>query len=332
MPAQKKVTVQYRYLKKDDLWDGVHLKSMIVDVLQRSSGEVGVRKADLVKLRMIDLDNDGSYVLLNKMSREDTWHGPVFCGQLLYIRRGTEVAAITQSLESELSELSIANLQMGTDERVVDGVLYFALVQNHVGLVQNGKATARALERYLTRLLQDAGEFEPGQIVTLNAKLEGVKAERVQKVSIASRSSTSPNDEVVQSSSAGHAEGHGKTVFDVLEALGWTHNDIAQLQDSLPEDGWIEGIFNMQFKRKGRKKAEVERSVLEEAFRNLDPQSIGLLDADGVREGGGLSKLSKLVAVPSDGDLVDPAETMNKIVVALKEWSAKGRIDCDFEQ
>lgn len=332
MSGTKTVTVQYRYLNKNKLWDDIHLKDMLVDIMRRATGTNTSTNADLVRLRMKDLDSDGSYVLLNKMSAQNTWDGPVFCGQLLYIRRGTEVAAITQSLQANLPELDVHHLSMGTDQKVVDGVLYFAIVHNHVGLVQGGKATARAFERYLTRLFQDANEFEPGQIVTLNAKLEGVKAQKVQKLSIAPQPNTRTDQNAVDAESAGHAEGEGKTVFDVLRALGWSPSDISQLEDSLPEDGWIEGKFNMLFKRKGRKKAEVDRSALEEALRNLDPRSVGLFDAEGVSEGGGLSKLSKPVTVPFSGELIDPSETMKKIVDVLKEWSSGAKIDCDFEK
>lgn len=328
----KQVTVQYRYLKTEGLWDDIHLKDMVVDILRRTPSGRDGNYGEQVRHRIIDLDSDGGVVLLNKMSEPAHWDTQVFCGQLLHIRSGTEVSAITSSLESDISEHELKQMSLGKDNRVVDGVMYFALVHNHVGLIQAGKSTPRSLERYLTRLFQDAGEFEQGQVVTLNAQLEGVTADKVEKVTVSPHRALGANTVIEdEQRAAGSADGTGKTVFDVLAALGWRPEDIQHLQDSVPEGGWIEGKFNMMFKRKGGRKSAIERSALEEALRNLDPHSVGLLDPSGTREGGGLAKLSKSARVLVDGELLEPTSAMKEIVMVLKGWACAGKIDCDFE-
>lgn len=325
-------TVQYRYLKTDGLWDDIHLKNMIVDILRRTPDGASNSRAARVRHRKIDLDQDGTYVILNKMSDPSDWNGPVFCGQLLSIRAGAEIPGITQSPEDDISELELRQLYMGEENSVVDGILYFALVHNHVGLIEGQKTRARTLERYLTRLLQDADEFEPGQTVILNAQLEGVHVGRVEEMSIApKRVQKSSTSEVDQTVAAGEAEGEGQTVFDVLRTLGWQAQEIEQLRDSLPDEGWIEGVFKMVFKRKGRK-AAIDRSVLEEALRNLDPASVGLLDPSGGSERKGIYKLSSKQPIERQNGMLDPSHAMQSIVEMLKKWAASGKIDCDFER
>jgi len=67
----RKFTIQYRQLKTVGLWDGVDLKAMLVDVLRRQ--QRGQVIAENAKLRIIDLDQDQSFVILNKLSNPATW-------------------------------------------------------------------------------------------------------------------------------------------------------------------------------------------------------------------------------------------------------------------
>ncbi len=328
--ASRQVTVQYRYLNQDDLPDNFHLKDMVVDVLRRSTNGGGAVYND-VSARKKDLDQDGSFVVLNKLSVENTWDGPVLCGQLIHVKAGVNVPGIMGDLDQTIPELQLANLSLGEQARIVEGVLYFAINRNHVGLVEGQRTRARTLERYLTRLLQDAEEMEPGETIVLNARIEG-GVEEVKELSIAPRrAGPSAGDETVVSSDAATVTGRDTTVLDVLRTLGWSAEDISNLESSLPQDGWLEGLFKVAFKRKGRKNAPVDRAMLETALRNLDPASIGMLGVDGERQKGRLVKLSKRAQVPLVGDLLDPENTMDVIVQTLRQWSGSGRIDCDFE-
>ncbi|MBN9674663.1 hypothetical protein [Salipiger bermudensis] len=332
----KKATVQYRYVNLDKLGEQFHLKNVVVDVLRRSAKGATGSRAQLVRHRKIDLDQDGSYVILNKMNDTALWDGPVFCGQLLHIRAGADVAGIMQSLEEDISELELRNITMGDDQRVVDGVLYFAIVHNHVGLIEGQRARSRTLERYLTRLLQDSGELEPGHPVILNAKLEGGSTvNEVSELFVSpQRSMSSDQVDTTSERGAGSAEGHGTTVFDVLETLGWSHEEIESLQAGLPEEGWIEGTFKMVFKQKAKKraaKAAVARKQLEEALRNHHPASFGLRDPSGSTEKKGLARLAEKRDVHTVQDLLDPEDAMRVIVGLLRSWSTSGKIDCDFQ-
>jgi hypothetical protein len=325
--TSKSASIQYRYLNTEDLWDGIHLKDMIVDVLKRS-GKRGAKLYEDVSERKIDLDQDGSYVVLNKLSDHATWGGPVFCGQLIHVKAGTQLPGILGDLDQSVPELVLQNLSIGEKRQLVEGVLYFAIAENHVGLIEGQRTRARTLERYLTSLLQQAEEFEAGQTVILNAKLEG-SVEHVNQIAITPTRSSVSGD-VISSVSAGEAESKGATVLDVLETLGWAQEDIAKLQSQVPDDGWIEGLFKVAFKKKRGRKASVDRAALETALRNLDPESVGLL-GNGSREKSGTIKLSERKTIGTIGDLLDPEQAMNEIVGMLRHWASSGRIDYDFE-
>ncbi|MGS4945181.1 hypothetical protein ACVDG3_06855 [Meridianimarinicoccus sp. RP-17] len=332
----KKATVQYRYVNLDSLGNRFDLKRTVVDVLQRTAKGASEARCDLVRHRRVDLDQDGSFVVLNQMSDQSSWSGPVFCGQLLHIRAGADVAAINQSMEDNIPVLELKSITMGEDQRVVDGVMYFAIAGNHIGLIEGQRARSRTLERYLTSILQDAGELEVGQPIVLNAKLEGVSTvNNVSEILVAPERST--RDDVLETTTeegAGTAEGQGKTVFDVLETLGWSTDEILSLQSSLPEEGWIEGTFKMVFKRrenKRAKKAIIAKRFLEEALRNHHPGAFGIRDESGSTEKKGISRLAERREVDEVGEFLDPSDAMRVIVDLLREWASTGKIDCDFQ-
>lgn len=335
--ASKISTIQYRYLNKEPLWDDIHMKDMLVDVLRRS-GQTGHSKLyEDVSARKKDLDQDGSYVVLNKLSSPSEWDGPIVCGQLIHVKSGAHLPGIVGGLDQSVPELELKNLSLAQQTQLVEGVLYFAVAENHVGLIEGQRTRARTLERYLTRMLQDAGELEAGQPIILNAKLEGT-VQRVQSLEIKpqkapgtqSSGQKSPGDDTI-SKSAGEEQSEGKTVLDVLKALGWQDNDISDLQAQVPQDGWLEGMFKLTMKMKRGKKAAVDRQALETALRNLDPASVGLLGS-GSRERGGTIKLSEKRNIEMLGELMDPESAMKEIVDMLKQWSVSGRIDYDFDR
>src|SRR4051794_29676985 len=137
---------------------------MIVDVLRRRGW------AHNARARIIDLDQDQSYVILNKVSDPGTWDGPLFAGQIIQLQAGADVHAILQSLEEDTAEYVLQNLNIGDQAKVLRGTLYFAAAGNHVGLIEGQQVRGRVLERYLPALLQKAEELDPGQAIILNGK------------------------------------------------------------------------------------------------------------------------------------------------------------------
>ncbi|WP_284947308.1 hypothetical protein [Acidisoma cladoniae] len=222
----KNTTIQYRQLKLDNLWESLELKTMVVDVLRRRGW------ADNAKLRIMDLDQDQSFVILNKLSVPDSWDGPVFAGQIIHLQEGSDVTAVLQSLDEDTSEYLLQSLDVGAEARVLKGALYFAIVGNHVGLIEGQQVRGRTLERYLTALLQQAGELEPGQAIILNSKFmtgDGKELDQSSEITVAAipnrggpaASTTERAAEIVEREAASARE-RGSTVFDVLRTLGWS--------------------------------------------------------------------------------------------------------------
>jgi hypothetical protein len=327
-----KATIQYRQLKTEGLWPNVDLKAMVIDVLRRRGWDTNA------KLRIIDLDQDESFVILNKVSDPSTWDGPVFAGQVIQLQSGTDVHAILQSLEEDTEEFVLQSLNVGENARVLKGSLYFVMAGNHVGLIEGQQVRGRTLERYLTALLQRADEMEPGHAVILNGKFtagDGKELSESTEISIAATPSTSsgqpkPRDPVpiiTEHEAASEREHEQATVFEVLRTLGWSEEAIDSLGAEIPDDGWVEGFFKVFIKHR-RKRKPISRATINEALRNIDPADLGLR-GDG-SEKGGIVKLSIVRDIRTVGSLLDPTDAIEQITNALRDWAATGKIDCTF--
>lgn len=328
----KKVTVQYRHLKVEGLAPGVNLKALLVDVLKRRTGE-GTEFASKARHRIIDLDQDGSYVILNKISPAADWSGPIFYGQLIEVDHAPQVPAIAQALEDDTPEFILRNLDLGELNRVLRGALYFAVAGNHVGLIEGQQVKGRTLERYLTALFQKAGEFEPAEIVVLNSKFttgdgkELASASELEIKAQPSPASPAARDYLAVTEAADDAR-KGAGVLDLLEAMGWPPEAILKLKEDVPPGGWIEGVLKVFIKER-RTRKPISRATIDEALRNVDPTDIGIRGLGGV-EKAGLVKLSAQRSVEVNGSLLVPEDAMLQIVEALKDWSRAGKIDCTF--
>lgn len=291
-----KATIQYRQLKTDGLWENVELQPMVVDVLRRRGW------VDNARLRIIDLDQEGTFVILNKVSDPDTWDGPTFAGQVIELQSGTDIHAVLQSLEEDTEEFVLQSLNIGERTRVLKGALYFVMSGNHVGLIEGQQVRGRTLERYLTALLQRAEEFEPGHSVILNGKFvagTGKELDESTEISIAAaqtdnagevrpRPASAPpsvsHPAISETEAAATREHEQATVFDVLRTLGWSEEAIESLGAEIPDDGWVEGFFKVFIKQR-RKRKPISRATINEALRNIDPSDLGLR-GDGSEKGG----------------------------------------------
>jgi hypothetical protein len=195
------------------------------------------------------------------------------------------------------------------------------------------------LERYLTALLQRAEELEPGQAIILNGSFrtgDGKELSESSEITVSAIPNRGPavtpeagvGAARIIEREAARAREEGATVFDVLRTLGWGADAIESLRAEVPDDGWIEGFFRVLIKQRNRRKP-VSRATINEALRNIDPADLGLR-GDG-SERGGIVKLSTQRVIATHGSLIDPADAMEQIVNALREWAAAGKIDCTFE-
>jgi hypothetical protein len=329
-----KATIQYRQMKTDGLWPEADLKSMLVGVLRQQDW------ADNAKKRIIDLDQDENFVILNKISNPASWDGPIFAGQLIQLQAGADVHAVIQSLEDDTAEYVLQNLNVGERVRVLKGALYFVVSGNHLGMIEGQQVRGRTLERYLTALLQKAEEIEPGQAVILNGKFiagDGKELSESSEIQVSAAPTnkegerrTEPQIRGIEEREAVAAREHEQaTVFDILRMLGWSNEAIQSLGAEIPDDGWVEGFFKVFIKQRRKRKA-ISRATINEALRNIDPADLGLR-GDG-SERGGIVKMSVQRDIRTVGSLLDPTDAMEQITNALRDWAAAGKIDCNFER
>lgn len=330
MPT-KKATVQYRYVNVSDLSDNYNLHEVVVDVLSRASADASKTVEQVVGARKKDLDQDQSYVVLNQIAHHSLGEQPMFLGELLCVRAGKEVPGLQQSLDEDVPFVEIANLTLGDQQSLVDGILYFGLVENHLAIIEGQKARSRTLERYLTRLLQDAGEMEPGESVMLNPLIEGLQARKVSKITMKPPKAVAPgSDGPEKRKKAGSQAVRDRTVIDVLRAMGVESSQIDEIQRNIPKDGWIEGLFTMVFKQKGGRKGAIDREHVETMLRNVSDHDLGLFDLEGGAEKRGSFKLSQTKNVEHDGSLLVPPKAMQAIKEMLVTWARQGKIDLTF--
>ncbi|TBN39450.1 hypothetical protein EYE42_10510 [Paracoccus subflavus] len=329
----KRATIQYREFKADGALRGMDLKATLVDVLRR--GADGHRIGDNARLRAIDLDGDGSHVVLNKVSSPSTWNGPVFCGQIIHIRAGADIQAVLQSLDDDTDEFLVQNIDVGRGARIVKGVLYFAVTQNHVGLIESAAVRALTLERYIAALLRQAGALGLAEGIILLAHFSAAGEKGLTEFSdltLSTRPSCRKGRDAATGDlfrrQAGAARDEGATILHVLRMMGWPDDALARLEAEVPEGGRLEGLIRVFIKDR-RRKIRISRAAVEEALRHVDPADLGL-QGDG-SERGGMVRLSVVKEIAAEGSLLDPTDAMLRIVEALKEWAAAGKIDCRFE-
>lgn len=222
------------------------------------------------------------------------------------------------------------------------GALYFAIVGNHVGLIEGQEVRGRTLERYLTRLFEAAGELEPQQVVVLNSKFmtgDGKELSEAAEITVAAAQSPSPKSvpekadgapRVVEREAATGREHEQATVFEILRLLGWDEKAIDSLGDEIPPGGWIEGFFKIFIKER-RKRKPISRKTINEALRNIDPADLGLKGKGSEKDGFVKLSETRQVRTVGPGSLIDPESAMEQIVNALRDWSVAGKIDCKFD-
>lgn len=329
----KQALVQYRHLKREDFPVAADLKALIVESMrsQRSGRLVG----SYVGNRRFDLDQDGRITLLNRITEQAHWGEPFFAGQLTYFEKGANVPAIIGDPDDDVNELNLGQFALDPSASMVHGILYFVVIEDHVGIIESTGLRGRSLERFLTQLLTQTDQLPVGHTVTLNTLTVGTKGRKVteaREVQVAAKRSQRSEAETglipsqVIEQDVQRERREGQSVIRVLEALDWTPEDIERLMEEVPPGGWLEGFFRFFIKSRKARRQTIKRETLDEAFRNVDPKDVTFL-SDGKRESGGLVKLTSPRAVETVHSLLHPTSAIQQIEAALRDWASSGQID-----
>lgn len=324
-------SVQYRYLNRgacgpvESLTDTT-LMGMIRSALgRRRRGDVLGRWA---RARVADLDHNGQIVLLNGFKGEN-FDQVAFSGQLVLYREGIDVPTIREKLEEETNRFDIVQFHTPEENKPIEGVLYFVVIGNHVGLITSSAVRNRWLERYLTWLLKDAADIiRDEDYIELNARisLKGDKSEPLLMQEIALRPQANLPKEIRSSRLARRERGISKaTVLDILNLLGVGEEAGDDLAESVPEGGTLEGEFRV-FIKKGRLKCNFDKDTLDHAFRNIDDENPRWSGKSG-KISDGMLYLAETVQIEATGSWLDPENAIEQIVEQMYRWARQGRID-----
>ncbi len=321
-------SVQYRYLshRRLDLPSG-DLASLLRSGLQvRRNGDTIGHKA---RARIADLDQSGQLTLLNGIKGLDG-DGPI-AGELLLYRQGFDVPAIAENLDSEENRFELQLFKTDGKNKPVLGSLYFAAIGDHLGFIGSQKVTSRWLERYLTWLLKDKCELLEGEnVIELNASIsiDGTPPSRNGPArGLKIQASSVGGDWKERVIRREHAKGRGGTVLDVLRVLGIGEDAIDSIRNDIPENGRLEGDFQVYIKE-GRNKRELSTDSLDHAFRNLDQDDFSI-ERPGSRTRGGTIYLSEPVRVTEAPAGLEPNEALEEIITQLYRWANNGTISIE---
>jgi len=256
----------------------------------------------------------------------------VLQGELLLYKQGFNQTAIEERLDKGDARFKLVTFTTDGKSKPLEGALYFAVVGDHVAIIQSNAVTSRWLERYLTWLLKDITGILTGEsVINLSSKTT-LGEEDLSNLGPA-RSLTihakAGDREMTTRALREKAKGAGATVFEVLELLGVGKDAIDSIRSDIPEGGRLEGDFLVYIKEKNRRKP-ISMGTIDHAFRNTDPADLEI-EHKGSRVKNNMRHLSEPVRLKETPHGLDAEEAMEEIVNVLYKWAERSLIDLDPE-
>lgn len=323
--------VQYRYLNRKTC--GLGEDTLMVGIRQAMQQ---TRDGDVIggpaRARIADLDQSGQLTVLNKIDGLEI-DQPAFSGQLILYRKGFDVPAIEEQLEEDKEDFNITQFQTDGKNKPIEGVLYFVVIGDHLGLIASSAVTGRWLERYLTWMLKDIGSVIEGEShVELNAQIsvegEASRAQGAKQISIHAASNSRSAEPAARRVKS--AKGYAATVVEVLRTLGLGEDAIESVLESVPEGGSLEGVFQV-FVKQGRRKVPLTSDSIDHMFRNFEEDALDVSGRQG-KVSNGLLKLSEPVRVRVTESWLDPVDAIEQIMGTMYTWDKQGHIDLNGQQ
>ncbi|WP_125953919.1 hypothetical protein [Novosphingobium sp. MD-1] len=326
-------SVQYRYLDRERA--GIE-KGTLEDLLRAALAEK--RDSDVIgekaRARIADLEQSGQLTLWNGLQGYDP--KGVLSGELVLYKQGFDVPAIEERLDNDENRFQLVRFQTDGKSKPIEGALYFAVIGDHLGIIQSNAVTGRWLERYFTWLLKDiTSGLEAENFIALNAKT-AFAASDLAKVGPAKGLTVHANSNPVPERATSDTlppsrdfktkrKGKGATVIEVLKLMGLGEDTIESIRADVPPGGSLEGDF-LVFIKQGKRKRPISLGTLDHAFRNTTPGEIDI-QGKGTAVRDNLQSRSEPVRV-TEGPLgLDPNEAIEKIIEVLYRWGEQGVVN-----
>lgn len=176
MIERKQKTFQYRYV--EGLKDGKTLTQLLQPVLFTTHRTVGARSEPVIV--------DDPLEDVRRCINHKIHSGEMLFGELILYVKGTnkQVVTVDENLEELPTEqIRAPKTETGEQREFIDGVVYFAALDNHMVIVQSTALRDRELESHLNWLLREkAKSLQEIESIVLRRELSMTAKEQMPEV------------------------------------------------------------------------------------------------------------------------------------------------------
>ncbi|MEE9491984.1 MAG: hypothetical protein V3W04_01210, partial [Gammaproteobacteria bacterium] len=239
----------------------------------------------------------------------------------------TVVVMDDESNEYPVEQIPLGESDDGKKREVVESVLYFGILENHVILVQSQALKARDYERHIEWLVkQRTSVFPKDNALYLSDKPSDEARKKIEKLPVkkvtigAELDATPVDSKEIQSSKSVKFRPYGKG-FDILQAvLGENWRNSLRLEDSLDEAN-LKVSLEVTYFRKTTEKAHEVLDNIATAMRHAEPDDVKIELQGGTVLKGNELKMTGHINVDTYNGVADS----NDLYAEMNEW-LKARI------
>ncbi len=273
------------------------------------------------------LDDKGTVRRVVNSSKSQ--NGMLF-GQMIRYEPGKDQTVVVMDDESNeypVEQIPLGESDDGKKREVVESVLYFGILENHVILVQSQALKARDYERHIEWLVkQRTSVFPKDNALYLSDKPSDEARKKIEKLPVkkvtigAELDATPVDSKEIQSSKSVKFRPYGKG-FDILQAvLGENWRNSLRLEDSLDEAN-LKVSLEVTYFRKTTEKAHEVLDNIATAMRHAEPDDVKIELQGGTVLKGNELKMTGHINVDTYNGVADS----NDLYAEMNEW-LKARI------
>jgi len=311
---KKKKTIYYK--KAEFNPNGANLQILL---------EKALIKANKIQDRIETVDVHGTVIRLINSSKKQ---GGIFFGQFIMFEPGKDQNVIV--IDEDTQEYPVEFWQLpkkedGKKRELLESVLYFAIFENHVVLVQSRSLRSRDFEIHLMWLLREKLHLvNDSTLICLSDHISKKAKEKIAKLPVKKVSlgaplmSTGVTLDVSESGGSKEKQvfkpyGQG---FEILEkVLGQDWRKGLKLEDSL-DDANLQVNIEVTYSRKTTAKAHKLLNSIAQSMRHADPDDVTIHLKGGGKIQGAELKFSDHINVVTYNGIPDS----NDLYIELETW------------
>jgi len=303
-------------------------------------------KLQLANQRMEPLDSQsteirviGNHKIIDKM----------LCGFLSTYERGKSQAVITddpQATSLSLGAIPPQPKKSGKNQEYIPGVLFFAIFDNHVALIQNPSLRGSSLESHFAWLLKSkTSTLSATTSIVLSDDAQKATKDRIRKSHVKSisfgqplmaefnASKTTPlqHSTNIQQSETTRFRPSGP-IFDLLKQY-FDDQSFEKIGLNKIFDGNLEVWIELRYPKFQRSHAEDTIKLMDNlgiGLRDIEGENVSLQLADGHKVSGSELKISgNIDVIVNSNGLPDEGDVWNKMTGWLKSQIINGVVDPD---